>query len=216
MNYQVQSHNYTDTGRGYMVSTFQVWLSDENKTLFVHVSDECVTLATCDYINNDIDYDDRMQVENVRIDELDKTNQYFELYRHCVLENVKRDCKRYNYKMYLTYDMLPDNLQQELTAEYLKWHYENIGNTFETDGYDLFLSEEYVEPDPDILKAKEMLQYMEYVMDEWHNTLDESLIEKFYNLDATITFGEKTFAIKNCAAIYTAIQNCMKEFIANY
>lgn len=199
-----------------MVSTFQVWLSDENKTLFVHVNEEYATLATCDYINNDIDYDEKMQIENVRIEELDKANQYFELYRYCVLEYVKRNCKRYNYSVHLTYDMLPDNLQQELTAEYLKWHYENIGNTFETDGYDLFLSEEYIELDPEIIQAQEMLQYMEDVMDEWHNTFDESLNEKFYNLDAIITFGEKTFAIKNCAAIYNAIQSCLIEFIDNY
>lgn len=216
MNYQIQSHDYTNTGGGCMVSTFQVWLSDENKTLFVHVHEENVTLATCDYINNDIDYDERMQIENVRIEELDKANKYFELYRYCVLEYIKRNCKRYNYKVYLTYDMLPDNLQQELTAEYLKWHYENIGNTFETDGYDLFLSEEYIELDPEIIQAQEMLQYMEDVMDEWHNAFDESLNEKFYNLDAIITFGEKTFAIKNCAAIYNAIQSCLKEFINNY
>ena len=199
-----------------MVSTFQVWLSDENKTLFVHVNEEGATLATCDYINNDIDYDEIMQIENVRIEELDKANQYFELYKYCVLEYAKRDCKRYDYKMHLTYDMLPDNLQQELTTEYLKWHYKNISNTFETDGYYLFLSEEYVAPDPEIIQAKEMLQYMEDVMDEWHNAFDESLNEKFYNLDTSITFGEKTFAIKNCAAIYNAIQSCLKEFIDNY
>ena len=216
MNYQVQSHDYTNTGGGCMVSTFQVWLPDENKTLFVHVNEYDVTLATCDYINYDIDYDERMQIENISIEELDKTNQYFELYRYCVLEYIKRNCKRYDYKVHLTYDMLPNNLQQELTAEYLKWHYENIGNTFETDGYDLFLSEDYIELDPEIIQAQEMLQYMEDVMDEWHNAFDESLNEKFYNINATITFGEKTFAIKNCAAIYNAIQSCLKEFIDNY
>jgi len=46
MNYQVQSHDYTNTGGGCMVSTFQVWLPDENKTLFVHVNEYDVTLAT--------------------------------------------------------------------------------------------------------------------------------------------------------------------------
>lgn len=216
MNYQVQSHNYTNTGGGCMVSTFQVWLADENKTLFVHVNEEGATLATCDYINNDIDYDERTQIENVRIEELDKANPYFELYRYCVLEYVKRDCKRYNYKMHLTYDMLPDNLQQELTAEYLKWHYENIGNTFETDGYDLFLSEDYVEPDPEIIQAKEMLKYMADEMNKTDTDNNEKLLERFYNLKIIIGFGDKVATFDNGAAIYSALNNCLKEFIDNY
>jgi hypothetical protein len=216
MNYQVQSHDYTNTGGGCMVSTFQVWLSDENKTLFVHVNEEDVTLATCDYINYDIDYEERTQIETVRIKELDKTNQYFELYRYCVLEYVKRNCKRYNYNVYLTYDMLPDNLQQELTAEYLKWHYENIGNTFETDGYDLFLSEEYVEPDAEILKAESMLQYMEDAINKIVDDDDAKLLERFYNSKIIIGFGDKVTIFDNRAALYNALTNCLKEFIDNY
>lgn len=215
MNYQVQSHNYTNTG-GCMVSTFQVWLSDENKTLFVHVNEEGATLATCDYVNNYIDYDERTQIENVRIEGLDKANQYFELYRYCVLEYVKRDCKRYDYKMHLTYDMLPDNLQQEITTEYLKWHYENIGNTFETDGYDLFLSEEYVEPDPEILKAKEMLQHMSDEMKKTDTDNNEKLLERFYNLKIIIGFGDKVITFNNGAAIYSVLNDCLTEFIDNY
>ena len=105
--------------------------------------------------------------------------------------------------------MLPYEMQQQITPAYRAWHYEDIGDTFETDGYTLFLSEGYVEPDPEILEAKAMLHYMDSVF-------DESLNEKFYNLDASVTFGEKTFAIKNCAAIYEAIQSCLKEFIDNY
>lgn len=212
MNYQVQSHDYVNTGGWCMVSTFQVWLSDENKTLFVHVNEEYATLATCDYINNDIDYDERMQIESVRIEELDKANQYFELYRYCVLEHAKRD----GCNIHLTYDMLPDNLQQELTAEYLKWHYENIGNTFETDGYDLFLSEEYAEPDAEIIQAKEMLKYMADEMNKTDTDNNEKLLERFYNLKIIIGFGDKVATFDNGAAIYSALNNCLKEFIDNY
>ena len=199
-----------------MVSTFQVWFPDENKTMFVHANEEGGTLATCDYINNDIEYDETMQLENFSTEYLTKECDKFELYRYCVIEYLKKDCKRYSYKAKLTYDLLPEELQQQITADYRKWHEEEIGDTYETDGHELFLSDDYVEPDPEIIQAKEMLQYMEDVMDEWHNAFDESLNEKFYNLDATVTFGEKTFAIKNCAAIYNAIQSCMKEFIDNY
>ena len=199
-----------------MVSTFQVWLSDENKTLFVHVNEEGATLATCDYINSYVDYCERMRIENVRIEELDKANRYFELYRYCVLEYAKRVCRRYDYKMHLTYDMLPDNLQQELTAEYLKWHYENIGNTFETDGYDLFLSEEYVEPDAEILKAESMLQYMADEMNKTNTDNNEELLERFYNLKIIIGFGDKVTIFDNSAAIYSALNDCLKEFIDNY
>ena len=209
MNYQVQEHSYNNTGDDCMVSTFQVWLPDENKTMFVHVNELGGTLATCDYINNDIEYDETMMLDNFSQETLEVTHKYFELYKYCQFEYFKKDCKRYGYKAILRFEMLPDEMQQQITANYRKWHEDEIGDMYETNGYELFLDTSYVEPDPKILEAKAMLQYM-------YSVFDESLNEKFYNLDASVTFGEKTFAIKNCAAIYEAIQSCLKEFIDNY
>ena len=209
MNYQVQEHSYNNTGGGCMVSTFQVWLPDENKTMFVHVNEEGGTLATCDYINNDIENDETMMLDNFSQETLEVTHEYFELYKYCQFEFFKKDCKRYGYKANLRFEMLPYEMQQQITADYRKWHEDEIGDTYETDGYEVFKDSFYVEPDPEILEAKAMLHYMDSVF-------DESLNEKFYNLDASVTFGEKTFAIKNCAAIYEAIQSCLKEFIDNY
>lgn len=209
MNYKVLSHDYTNTGGGCMVSTFQVWLEDENKTVFLHMNEEGGTLATCDYINHDIEYDETMMLDNFSQETLEVTHKYFELYKYCQFEYFKKDCKRYGYKANLRFEMLPYEMQQQITPAYRAWHYEDIGDTFETNGYELILDPSYVEPGPEILEAKAMLQYMDSVF-------DESLNEKFYNLDASVTFGEKTFAIKNCAAIYNAIQSCLKEFIDNY
>jgi hypothetical protein len=199
-----------------MVSTFQVWLSDENKTMFIHVNEEGGTLATCDYINNEIDYDETMQIENFSTEYLTKENDRFELYKYCVLEYVKRDSKRYGYKAKLTYDLLPAELQSELTPEYLEWHYENIGNDFETDGYELFLSDDYVEPDPEIMKAKSMLQYMDDEMKKTDVDNNEKLLEKFYDLNIVIGFGDKMVTFPNSAAIYTGLQDCLKYFIDQY
>lgn len=199
-----------------MVSTFQVWLPETNMTVFMHVNEEGGTLATCDYINNDIEYDDTMQIDSFGFDSLKPEHEYFELLRHCAVEYFKRDCKRFGYKANLRFEMLPDEMQQRITTDYREWHENNIGDTYETDGYELYLDSSYVEPDPEILEAKAMLQYMEDVMDQLHTPMDSELNEKFYNLDASVTFGEKTFAIKNCAAIYNAIQSCLKEFIDNY
>lgn len=216
MNYKVLSHDYTNTGGGCMVSTFQVWLEDENKTVFLHMNEEGGTLATCDYINNDIEYDETMMLDNFSQETLEVTHKYFELYKYCQFEYFKKDCKRYGYKANLRFEMLPDEMQQQITANYRKWHEDEIGDTYETNGYELFLDTSYVEPDPEIIEAKAMLQYMEDVMDQLHTPMDSELNEKFYNLDASVTFGDKTFAIKNCAAIYNAIQSCLKEFIDEY
>ena len=199
-----------------MVSTFQVWLEDENRTVYLHINEEGGSLATCDYINHEIEYDERMSMDDFMIDTIDEDHRYFELYRDCFFEYLKKDCKRFSYKANVQFEMLPDEMQQRITPDYRKWHEDEIGELYETDGYEVFIAEEYVEPDPEVLEAKAMLQYMDSVLDEWHNAFDESLNEKFYNLDTSITFGEKTFAIKNCAAIYNAIQSCLKEFIDNY
>lgn len=216
MNYKVLSHDYTHTGGNCMVSTFQVWLEDENKTVFLHMTKEGGTLATCDYINHEIDIVEDMMLENFNVELIGDDDKYLELYRYCYFEYLKKDCIKFRTSYSVRLIMFPTEYLSNIRNEYIEWHLENIGDCFETNGYELILDPSYVEPDPEILEAKAMLQYMDSVFDEWHEAFDESLNEKFYNLDASVTFGEKTFAIKNCAAIYEAIQSCLKEFIDNY
>ena len=80
MNYKVLSHDYTNNGGNCMVSTFQVWLEDENKTVFLHMNEEGGTLATCDYINHEIEFVEDMMLDNFYAESIGDDNKYLELY----------------------------------------------------------------------------------------------------------------------------------------
>lgn len=220
MNYQVQSHSYENTGGGCMVSTFQVWLADENKTMFVHVNEEGGTLATCDYINNDIEYDETMMKVNFSVKSLEKTHEYFELFRHCYIEYIKKDCKRYKSSYKVPFHILPDALQQSLTDHYIAWHNKEVGGDFETNGEEVIIDSSYQPPiedegDPEILAAKMMLEHMasKFVM---LDSDDEAVRQKFYDLKIIIGFGDRVITLSNSAAIYTGLEDCLKYFIDQY
>ena len=74
----------------------------------------------------------------------------------------------------------------------------------------------YAEPAPEILKAESMLQHMADELDKTVTDNNEKLLERFYNLKIIIGFGDKVATFDNGAAIYSALNNCLKEFIDNY
>jgi hypothetical protein len=199
-----------------MVGTSQVYLLDEHRTLFVHVNEEGCTLATCDYITSGIDYDDEMVVDSVNISDLNADNKYFELYRDCFMEYVKKDCKYFKHTYDLPLSIFEGKLQTELPAEYISWHLENVGNHFEIDGEKCIMSEEYFAPDSDIVKAKQFLTYMNAEFDKWSLTDDRSNMEKFYDLPVVVGFGSKLLVLPNSAASYQALEHFVKDFIENY
>ncbi len=146
----VQNHMYVNTGGGCMVSVFQVWLLDEHRTVFLSTDAESCSISTGDYINHtlteieDGSMDEANTVANYVIDILDGDEPYFELVRYCLIEYMKKDCKYSNYTNYtqllplhmLTPELMPD-------ADYVEWHLNNIGGAFETDGYTVFLDDDY-------------------------------------------------------------------------
>jgi len=89
-------------------------------------------------------------------------------------------------------------------------------NTETYNGKPMAIYEEYAEPDPEILKAKEMLQHMADEMKKTDADYNEKLLERFYNLKIIIGFGDKVITFDNGAAIYSALNDCLTEFIENY
>lgn len=142
MNYKMLSHVYENTGGNCMVSCFTLYDEDEHRTLFVIVNEEGGSLATADYITQDLEYDEDMIIESFNTDDLHTTDNNFELYRYCVNEYIKKDCKHFGNTASLPYEMLATELQQ-LTPEYIAWHKEEIGSDFETDGIKVIFDSSY-------------------------------------------------------------------------
>ena len=67
MKYRVISHDYRNTGGNMMVSVFQVYLIDQNRTIFVNCGEQSASLTTVDYVNN-FDPDDYDEITILTVD----------------------------------------------------------------------------------------------------------------------------------------------------
>lgn len=146
MNYKMLSHSYINTGGHCMVSVFTIYDLDERRTLFVMVNEEGGSLATADYITEEIDFEDVTIVDNFQTDNLTAVDKNYELYRYCIIEYAKKDFKDSGCKAHLPYHLLSDELQQQLTPHYIAWHKEEIGDNFATDGFNIIMESGYEPP----------------------------------------------------------------------
>lgn len=195
-----------------MVSTFCVWLPEENRTVFANINEEGGSLTTCDYICTDIDYEDSMTIDSFVVDLLEKTDKYFALYQYCLMEYIKRD-----QPARLPMRIIPESVFRNVGPEYIEWHILNVGELFVTDGEKIIIDESYdCEPDPVILNVKKFQQYVQSEMSAWSLSNDEKLMEKFYSLPIVVGFGERLITLDNSAASYQALETFLKEFLDNY
>lgn len=138
MNYTIIHNDYVNTGGNTMVHVSEVWLKDENRTVFVYVGDEDVSMHTVDYIRNDIevnDYDELLiEAANWKNGDFADVCTYFDIFRECLFEYLKRDCKYFGYKASVPYVWLPFEYQLQITAEQKHYVEDELTGEFETDG----------------------------------------------------------------------------------
>ena len=151
MNYNVISHNYLSTGGHCMISVFEVWLPDENRTVFVNVGEKYCTITTVNHIMSDLKIDDfdKITVATLNYMESDDctvANKYFELCRYCLFEYLKKDCKYMGYTESLPFVWLLPVYQQQITNKERQYVEEVFGDYFNTDGYTVYIfTEDYDE-----------------------------------------------------------------------
>lgn len=197
-----------------MVSVFQVWLADENRTVWLYVSDEGFTLTSVDWLNCEIDYDDKMVVETVNISDLpSKDSDYYELYRECLFEYVKKDCLHSD-PTEICISLLPAELYNTMSVGYLQWLHEDERDSVLTDGYKIIEDVYYCPGDPDIIACKKLLDYMHKEMAKMDGS--EAEIDAFYSLPISITVGDQKFDTAMSAAMFSGLEDCLKYFIDQY
>lgn len=123
-----------------MVSVFEVWLKDENRTVFVNVGEDLITTTTLNHVCSDVAIDDydAITVDCVSYTEPDISSKYFKLYRDCLLEYLKKDCKYMGYSQLIPFNWLPDAVKQFIAADSRNYTDSDCGEStcdFETDGY---------------------------------------------------------------------------------
>lgn len=148
MSYTVLNHNYQNTGGGCMVSSFMLYDDTAKRTLFMLLTEEGGTIATADYVMQEVEYSNDLIVDMANFDVLQPTDDYYELYRQCLAEYIKKDCSYNRTTVELRYEMLSDELRSQISDEYLRWHKAEIGNRFETDGKRIICADRYLEQLP--------------------------------------------------------------------
>lgn len=210
-NFKVVSYEYLNTGGNTMVGIHEVWLPDERRTVYVYTNEEGATISLADYIRNEFEPDDYDEVIHCHIDWGTSTGNesYFELYRHCLGDYIKDDCKHFGYKSAFPYHLLNDELQQQVTEDYLKWlEAEGIDN-IDTNGEVIFESQYYHPPTEDekLLEAVREFQ-------RWHDSIAAD--EKYYDCDYTLTFADKKITLPFVADVWDAVDHMLTSIIKNY
>lgn len=144
-NYTILNYEYMNTGGNCMVGIHEVWLPEEHKTVYVYTNEEGCTMVAVDYIRSELmvdDYDE-VNIDYCDFDRLTGHEKYFELYRYCLNQYTKDDCKYFKMRRRIPYHLLSDDLQKQVTPEYLEWlEYEGIDGIY-TDGYKIFVNDNY-------------------------------------------------------------------------
>lgn len=200
MNYKVISHDYENTGGHCMISVFEVWLPDENRTVFVNVGEDYCTITTVNHIMSDIEIDDfdKITIATLSYKESDDctvTNEYFELCRYCLFEYLKKDCKYMGYTESLPFTWLLPVYQQQISDLERQYVEDVFGDYFNTDGYTVYI---FTEDDDE----KEITEKVPQ-----HKTLQQTLAACLFRLQATYECNHEVMDADDIGDLLTTIDD---------
>lgn len=134
--FKVLSYEYMNTGGNCMVGIFEVWLPADKCVRYVLVNEDGCSMTSVDYISNELDIDDYDEIilDNVEWSSVTGSERYFELYRHCLNEYTKSDCKHFGHVAYVPYILLSDELQMQVPQPYLQFANEERNGVIPTNG----------------------------------------------------------------------------------
>lgn len=205
MNYQIMNHEYLNTGDHCMISVFEVWLPDENRTVFVNVGEGHCTITTVNHIMNDIEiYDfDKITVAMLSYSEPDEyavTNDYFELCRYCLFEYLKKDCMYGCYRESLPYEWLLPAFKVQVLLIERQFVEDECSGTFDTDGYHVWV------PTPD--GSRELS-----VKEPQRKSLQQTLAACLYRLQVTYDCNNEFMDADDLGDLLTTIDD-VKYYMA--
>jgi hypothetical protein len=215
LEFTVVNYEYMNTGGNTMVGIHDVWLPEEKKTVYVYTNEEGCSIACVDYIRNALVYEDEFIIEHHDIGRLTGYEKYFELYRRCLNDYIKDDTKYFNKMSYsLPYYLLSDELQQQVSEEYLTWL------EAERDGMIPVAKGRVLEDEYYVATIKESFEKkLQAVVDfkEWHNNLinkttTDDELDELYSKEYTLTINGKSINLPFQADVFTMV-NSLLDFV---
>lgn len=210
-SFKILNYEYLNTGGNTMVGVFTVWIPQDLRTVYMLTNEEGCNMSAVDYISNDVEienYED-VTIDTVEWDDLAGTDRYFELYKHCLNEYTKSDCRYFGCTRQIPYHLLSLELQSKVDACYLEWCEENNGGCVETNGIDIIIS-----PDYDVsIDTDNRLQEIKDFKDFHESTAG---VEEFYDEEYILTFAGKTVRLPFMADVWECIDGALKTTIENW
>lgn len=219
--FKVLNYEYLNTGGNCMVGIFTVWLPALKQTVYALTNEVGCSIVTADYISNEIEIDDydEVTIDRCDFDELQSNATYFELYRYCLNEYTKSDCRYFGNTIAIPYHLLSDELQSEVHADYLVWCEENNNGCIPTDGEKIIVHPDYDslftdphEDDADLQALKEWRDWHDKLVSD--STMDE--VSELYNKKYRITFNGRRIYIPFNADTYSLIDDLIKAVIREW
>lgn len=211
-NFQVINYEYLNTGGNTMVGIFTVWLPDKNRTAYVLANEEGANLTSVDYISNELPIDDydELILDHCVYEFLHGDEEYFELWRYCLNEYLKSDCRYFGMSRAIPYRLLSNELQSKVDADYLVW-LETHNYDVLTDGEDIFEHPDYL----DHFNDEELKAIKDFR--DWHglltsNATDDELTE-MYNKKYRLYFMGKRVFLPYDAVTFNKIQDLLQSVI---
>lgn len=209
--FKVLNYRYMNTGGNCMVGIFEVWLPERKQTVYALTNEEGCTLSVVDYISNELevhDYDELI-IESVDWGRITGYEKYFELYRHCLNEYTKDDCRHFGYTCGLPYHLLSDELQNKVPAGYREWCEAENGDAIDTNGVNIVVSPSYESTDEEDELLKAVKEFK-----RWHDTIAGD--EKYYEDSYKLTIADKSITLPFMASAFAGVDELLKIFISEW
>ena len=214
--FKVLNYEYLNTGGNTMVGIFTVWLPALRQTVYVLTNELGCTISTVDYISNDIEIDDydEVTIDRCDFDDLCDAATHFELYRYCLNEYTKSDCRYFGHTYAWPYHLLSDELQSNVSRDYLKWLNENNNGCIPTDGVDIIEHPDYIKPEED-WKLKAVKDFRKWHDDLISNATDEEM-QAFYDRQYRLYFCGKRAFLPFDAETFNKINDLLDSVIKQW
>lgn len=193
-NFKVLNYEYLNTGGNCMVGIFTVYLPDLKQTAYALTNEVGCSIVTVDYISNEVEIEDydEVTIDRCDFDDLCNNATYFELYRYCLNEYTKSDCRYFGHTYAWPYHLLSDELQSNVAHDYMKWLNENNNGCIPTDGINIVEHPDYFKPEEDE-RLKSIKDFRKWHDDLITNATDEEM-QAFYDKQYRLYFcGRRTF-----------------------
>lgn len=215
-NFKVLNYEYINTGGNCMVGIFTVWLPEEKRTIYALTNEEGCNLSVVDYISNELDIDDydELIIDHCVFSFLNGTEEYFELYRYCMNEYNKSDCRHFGITRSVPYMLLSDELMDKVHPDYFVWLDANGYSEVMTDGFNIIPHPDYdaqfYDPHEDNDRQLQNIKSFK----AFHDTT--AGVESFYNEDYVLTFAGRTIRLPFMADVWDAVNNLLETTIEEW